>query len=151
MDFRVQIFQLGCASGVTDSCPLISWNLCLRLPSPWHLSLPIEDPFPLPHPFNESFPSIFYRPFRILMFTGHHLPQIGCGGDVDHFANCPFSFIKNTCLIPTTPRFESANRTCQMLPTLAAASGRQVEQLDAVMLPTDGPGPGREGGRDKVA
>lgn len=38
-----------------------------------------------------------------------------------------------------------------MLPTLAAAEGRQVEQLDAVLLPTDDPGPGREGGRVKVA
>lgn len=44
-----------------------------------------------------------------------------------------------------------------MLPTLAAAPGRQVEQLDAVMLPTDESG-AREGGRggcecwrDKVA
>lgn len=33
-----------------------------------------------------------------------------------------------------------------MLPTLAAASGRQVEQLEAVMLPTDDPGTGRDGG-----
>lgn len=32
-----------------------------------------------------------------------------------------------------------------MLPTLAAAPGRQVEQLDAVMLPTDESG-AREGG-----
>lgn len=48
----------------------------------------------LPHPLNESFLSIFYGHFQIFMFTGHRLPQIGCGGD-DHFANCPFSFIKN--------------------------------------------------------
>lgn len=35
-----------------------------------------------------------------------------------------------------------------MLPTLAAAEGRQVEQLDAVVLPTDDPGPERKGGRE---
>lgn len=42
-----------------------------------------------------------------------------------------------------------------MLPALAAAGRRQVDQLDPVLLPTDGPGPtsegGREGGRDGCA
>lgn len=59
----------------------------------------------------------------------------------------PPRFIKNKsalCLIPTAliVRFESANRRRQMVPTLAAAEERRVEQLDAAMLPTDGPGGG---------
>lgn len=33
---------------------------------------------------------------------------------------------------------------CQAPPTLAAAEGRQVDQLDPALLPTDDPGPGRE-------
>lgn len=38
---------------------------------------------------------------------------------------------------------------CQVLPTVPAAEGHQVDQLESVILPTDSTGPEREGGREE--
>lgn len=112
-------------SDVSDSCPLISWNLCLRLPSPWHLSLLIEDPFRLretsnSHETNPPQVSVVYLAARFSseqdICTDVEATLNAC--KVPHYLYS--NQVSPLCFIPTT---------LILIICRSAAEGRQVDQL----------------------